>query len=88
MASTTLIMLLHWVLAHAAARSERLSKILEGAPLQLAREGKADRAAFLRGSISRRDLEEALRRSGVEHIENTKLIVLEPSGQITVLKKS
>ena len=30
MASTTLIMLLHWVLAHAAARSERLSKILEG----------------------------------------------------------
>ena len=36
---------------------------------------------------SRRDLEEALRKSGVEHIDDTNLIVLEPSGQITVLKK-
>lgn len=88
LASTTLIMLLHWVLAHAAARSERLSKIIEGAPLPLVREGQADPAAFLRGSISRRDLEEALRQSGVEHIDDTRLIVLEPSGQITVLKKS
>jgi uncharacterized membrane protein YcaP (DUF421 family) len=87
LASTTLIMLLHWILAHAAARWEGLSKIIEGAPLPLARDGKADHAAFLRGSISRRDLEEALRRSGVEHIDDTKLIVLEPSGQITVLKK-
>ncbi|HUB47355.1 MAG TPA: YetF domain-containing protein [Acetobacteraceae bacterium] len=87
LASTTLIMLLHWVLAHAAACSAKLSKIIEGAPLPLAREGQADRAAFLRGSISRRDLEEALRQSGVEHIGDTRLIVLEPSGQITVLKK-
>lgn len=87
LASTTLIMLLHWVLAHAAARSEQLAKVLEGSPLPLVRDGKADRSAFLRSSISRRDLEQALRQSGVEHIDDTKLIVLEPSGQITVVKK-
>jgi hypothetical protein len=88
LASTTLITLLQWVLAHAAASSERVSKIIEGAPLPLVREGQVDRAAVLRGSISRRDLEEALRQSGVERIDDTRLIVLEPSGQITVLKKS
>ena len=88
LASTTLIMLLHWVLSQVGARFERLSGIIEGVPLPLAREGKANRAAFLRGSISRWDLEEALRQSGVEHIDNTKLIVLEPSGQVTVVKKS
>jgi uncharacterized membrane protein YcaP (DUF421 family) len=88
LASTTLIMLLHWVLAHAATRSERLPKVKEGAPRPLLREGQVDPAAFLRGSISRRDLEEALRQSGVEHIDGTRLIVLEPNGQITVLKKS
>ena len=87
LASTTLIMLLHWLLAQAAARSERLSKLVEGAPLPLVRDGKADPSAFRRGSISRRDLEEALHQSGVEHITDTKLIVLEPSGQITVLTK-
>jgi uncharacterized membrane protein YcaP (DUF421 family) len=80
-------MLLHWVLAHAATRSERLSKLVEGAPLTLVRDGKADPLALLRGSISRRDLDEALRQSGVERIDDTRLIVLEPSGQITVLKK-
>lgn len=86
LASTTLIMLLHWVLSHAAARSERLAKIVEGSPLPLVRNGKPDRDAFLRGSISRKDLDEALRQSGVEHIDQTRLIVLEPSGQITVVK--
>ncbi len=87
LASTTLIMLLHWVLAQAAARSDRLSTILEGAPLPLVRNGKAEPSAFRRGSISRRDLEEALHQSGVEQITDTKLIVLEPSGRITVLKR-
>lgn len=88
LASTTLIMLAHGLLAHAAARSERFSRLVEGAPLPLARDGKADRAAFMRGSISRRDLEEALRQSGVEEIDDTRLVVLEPSGKITVLKKA
>lgn len=87
LASTAVIMLLHWVLAHAAARSERLARIIEGVPLPLVRNGKVDRHAFLRESISRADLEEALRQSSVDNLDKTKLIVLEPSGQITVVKK-
>lgn len=81
-------MLLHWLLAHAAARSALFSRLVEGAPLPLVREGKADRAAFVHGSISQSDLEEALRQSGIEQIDDARLVMLEPSGKITVLKKA
>ena len=86
LAATTLLMALHWVLAHAAARVAWFSALVEGKPIQLAQDGKARPAALLRDSISRSDLEEALRQAGVEHVAETRLIVLEPSGKITVLK--
>ena len=86
LAATTLLMAVHWVLAHAAARSKWFSGLVEGLPIHLARAGKASEHALLRDSISQHDLEEALRQSGVEHVADTRLIVLEPSGKITVLK--
>ena len=86
LAATTLLMALHWVLAHAAARATWFSALVEGKPVQLAQDGETKRGALLRDSISQSDLEEALRQSGVEHIAETRLIVLEPSGKITVLK--
>src|SRR3954469_13579004 len=39
LAATTLLMALHWLLAHAAARSSRLSSLLEGPAIELARDG-------------------------------------------------
>lgn len=86
LAATTLLMGLHWILAQAAARSDHLSRILEGLPAELARDGKLNRRNALRASISRNDIEEALRESKVEHIDDTRLIMVEPSGKITVLK--
>lgn len=86
LAATTLLMVLHWVLAQAAARSPRVSGIVEGSPIELARGGMAGLEALTRHSISHHDLQEALRQSGVEHVDDTRLIVLEPSGKITVLK--
>jgi uncharacterized membrane protein YcaP (DUF421 family) len=87
LAATTLLMALHWVLAHAASRASWFSSLVEGAPIHLARGGQALRGALLRDSVSRHDLEEALRQSGVEDVADTRLIVLEPSGKITVLKR-
>jgi uncharacterized membrane protein YcaP (DUF421 family) len=86
LAATTLLVGLHWVLAQAAARSPRLSRVLEGHGIKLAIEGTADRAAFLREAVSEKDLHEALRQSGVEDVSQTRLVTLEPSGSITVLK--
>ena len=86
LAGTTLIIALHWLLAHAAARSDRLSRILEGMPEELARDGKINRRNALRRSVSRNAMEEALRESKLEHLDDARLVMLEPSGRITVLK--
>ncbi len=84
--ATTLLMLLHWILAQLAARSPRVSELLEGAQIVLVRDGKVDRARLRKQSISHADLNEALRQQSLEHVGHARLISLEPSGKITVLK--
>ena len=79
-------MVLHWVLAQAAARSALLAGILEGAPIELGRGGSVDQATMRRHSVSHRDLDEALRQSSTKEVGKTNRIVLEPSGKINVLK--
>lgn len=86
LAATTLLMVLHWLLAQTAARSRWVSKLVEGGPVELARSGETRSGNIKRSGISPNDLEEALRQSGIEHITGTRLVVLEPSGKITVLK--
>jgi uncharacterized membrane protein YcaP (DUF421 family) len=86
LAATTLLMVLHWLLAQGVARSKRLSHIFEGSAIELAREGNHDQSQFIQHAISEGDLSEALRQAGVERVSETRLIALEPSGKITVLK--
>lgn len=86
LAATTVLMVLHWLLAQAAVRSTWLAGILEGTPIELGRGGSVDQAAMRRHSVSHRDLEEALRRSSIEDIGKTRSVVLEPNGKINVLK--
>ena len=86
LAATTVLMLLHWILAQTAARSAWLAGILEGTPIELGRGGSVDRATMRRHSVSQRDIEEALRQSSLEEVGNTRRVVLEPSGKINVLK--
>ncbi len=88
LAATTLLVVLHWFLVHAAARSARLSRFLEGTAIELARNGSRHPFTLSRRGISETALSEALRQSGVERLGDTQLVVLEPSGKITVLKAS
>src|SRR3954471_6266155 len=48
LAATTLLMVLHWLLAHAAARSPRLSRLVEGPAIELARDGAEEPSTFAR----------------------------------------
>jgi len=84
--ATTLLMVLHWLVAQAAARFPRISRLVEGSAIELAVGGEKRPATLIRQSISEADLLEALRQSGVERLGDTRLIMLEPSGKITVLK--
>ena len=86
LAAVALLLVLHWVAAQAAARSQRLSRLLEGRAVALTSAGEPDHDALVRHGISRSDLEEAVRGSGVDSISGARLLMLEPSGKITVLK--
>lgn len=83
-----ILVIIHTVLAHASARWRWWSAILEGRPIELARDGRLDLAKLRRNAISGADLAEAMRQSNVTDVPGAKLIVLEPSGKITLLKQS
>jgi uncharacterized membrane protein YcaP (DUF421 family) len=80
---------LHVSLAHAVARSGRLARIVEGAPVILIDHGRIDHDARKRQKISEADLREALREHGIDgeaKAANVKAMTLEPSGKLSVVK--
>jgi len=84
--ASTLLMFLHWMLAQAAAHWPLVSRLVEGRARELGRDGRITHRKDLRVAISDADLAEALRQAGVERAEDTRLVMLEPSGKISVLK--
>lgn len=85
-AATTLLMGLHWIVSRISARSRGASSLIEGRPIDLATGGVLDDGERRRRNISHADLDEALRGSGIERIEETSRVTLEPSGKITLAK--
>ena len=86
LAATTSLVALHWVLARLVASSPAFSRIIEGKAIELARHGEPSHSRRERYAVSHSDLDEALRQSGVDDIAAARLVTLEPSGKITVLK--
>jgi uncharacterized membrane protein YcaP (DUF421 family) len=84
LAATTLLFLLHRLLVQTAAVSPRLSRLIEGRPAELARDGRTDRAVLRRWGVTQADLEEALRSKGLTDLDQAEQLTLEPSGAITV----
>ena len=87
LAATTLMMAMHWALAQLAARSPFVSRLVEGRAIELGDGGVLRTHLRRLHAVSEPDLQEALRKSNVEHVEDAARIVLEPSGAITVLKR-
>ena len=84
--ATTLLMALHWALAQLAARNRTISHLVEGRAVALGVEGGVEPEIQKRDAITEADLNEALRQSGIERVEDARKLTLEPSGKITVLK--
>lgn len=87
LAATTLIIALHWIIAHLAARLPTLSYLVEGGPIRIGEKGRIAHDVRLRHAVTECDLNEALRQCGIERAEETEKVTLEPSGKITVIKK-
>jgi uncharacterized membrane protein YcaP (DUF421 family) len=72
-------------LNYLAYRRERVANFLEGKPQVLIERGEVNQVAVKAEEISMQDLDEALHRTGVEHVNRVKWAHLEPSGTITVI---
>ena len=86
LAASTALVLLHWVFAYAAARSRGFSRLVEGFHVDLGKNGELDRKAVRRWAVSEADINEALRQEGLEDVSQTRALILEPSGKISILK--
>ena len=91
LASVAVLVVLHLLLAHAVARSPWLSAWVEGRPVVLVQDGMVLEPSRLNCKISMSDLDESLREHGLDglaDIAKARKLVLEPSGKISVIKKS
>ncbi|MBO0734709.1 MAG: DUF421 domain-containing protein [Methylocapsa sp.] len=84
--AVTLLIALHWLFIHLAARWRFFSRLIEGRPILLASEGELVPRMMKRSGVSDLVLHEALREKGIEQISGVRAITLEPSGKITIVK--
>jgi uncharacterized membrane protein YcaP (DUF421 family) len=85
LAATTVLMVLHWVLAQGAARSPLLSRWLEGPAVVLAVRDRIDDRQRVWHAVSQADMDEAVRQHGLAGMDQVERVTLEPSGTISVL---
>ncbi len=91
MAAAAVMVGLHVLVGYAVARSPTLAKFVEGEAVVLIRHGRIDHEARRRAMISESDLREALRQEGLDcefGIGQVKIMTLEPSGKISIVRKS
>lgn len=88
LAATALLMTLHWATARIASRFPRAARLIEGAPIPVGADGGLDKAILRRYGLSDEDVGVALRKRGLDDASQARLLVLEPNGKISVLKKS
>ncbi len=82
------LILLHRMLTFLAARFHSVGVLVKGTPVQLIENGKVDADILRRHSLSRHDLEEDLRLSGLDQPEAVRSARLERNGEISIIKSS
>ncbi len=81
------LLALNWIVGYASARNRRFDEIVEGAPVVLARDGRVFPQQLRGNSISEEDFETALRKADCADLAEVRLVMLENSGEITVVKR-
>ena len=70
-----------------SARSPAMQRLFEGTPVQVIEDGKLDDRRLQKEGVSRADLEEALRRAGLERVAQVRRGWVETDGRITFIKE-
>jgi uncharacterized membrane protein YcaP (DUF421 family) len=78
------LLAINWLVVRVLFRSARLTRVLEGRATMLVRDGKIDRRALERESLTRDELLQVLHRQGFEDFDKVRTCLLEPNGTFTV----
>lgn len=70
-----------------AARWPAFQRLAEGSAVQVIEDGKLDDRRLQREGVSRADLDEALRRAGLERVAEVKRGWVETDGRITLIRR-
>jgi uncharacterized membrane protein YcaP (DUF421 family) len=87
LSAATLLVILHQVIAFLTYRSKKIRKIAEGQAIILFEDGKKVEKNLSEYSIIDTELQQALHQANVDSYDKVKAIWLEPSGNISVVKK-
>jgi uncharacterized membrane protein YcaP (DUF421 family) len=78
------LLTINWLVARTLFRSPKLTRMLEGRATVLVRDGKIDKRAMQRESLTDEDLLSVLHKQGFAHLRDVRRIELEPSGTFFV----
>jgi uncharacterized membrane protein YcaP (DUF421 family) len=78
----------HWLLTRATYHSHALGKLVKGNCVELVRDGRLDDAMMQRCHISRNDLEELMRLSGVDDVSEIERACKERNGEISIIRRT
>lgn len=87
LAAAAVLLLVNSGLGRLASRSRRVERLLRGRARILLNRGRIDDEGLREERISHEELMQALREHGCAVVEDCRLAVLEPDGQISVVKK-
>ncbi|MGD9996315.1 MAG: DUF421 domain-containing protein [Ilumatobacteraceae bacterium] len=76
------------VLSYLSWRSRRLGKIIDGVPLVIVQDGVPIDRTLRVERLPLDEVLEAARQQGVDSLDDVKLAVLEPSGRISIIRRS
>ncbi|MEP9382295.1 DUF421 domain-containing protein [Nocardioides cheoyonin] len=76
------LLLANAVIVRGMRRSDRVSRLLEGTPTELARDGVWNEGALRDEGLRKADVDAALRRQNANDVSEVKELVLEPGGAI------
>lgn len=81
------LLALNWTVGMLTAHHPRLDRIVEGAPVLLARDGQVFERVLRRENVSHADFESAKRRAQCRSDGDIAMAVLETSGDITLIRR-
>lgn len=85
--AAAVMLFVHWLFGMIALRSPGFSKLIRGIPMALVERGEEDSRAMRRALVTPGDLEEALRKQGLDDFSKVQSIHLERDGTLSVVKR-